>query len=713
MLAEPSFSSRFLCVVARRARGHSRVGVPRCAAAMSLVASLFLSACATTGGMNPGAGLPLLSPDEVRDEARLLAMFDTRARDTVLVDQLLASTVSARRARAALVVGQNAIRARYPQLRRLLVDPDTAVAANAAFALGLGKDSASIVALGRAFAGAPDPVAREAAWALGEIGEAARAVITIALGEGMGQPLVNSTAAQRSPDVRAELLLAATKLRTVPLAPVIVWATDSADVVARAVAYVLGRPRHPGGVRTLLALASHRDEFLRQQVARVLVRESVADSLAGRARSALSTLLADQSPRVRANAARSIGTWGAAAREDFERALRDSDANVRVAASENVVAMFGRDDAAWRRAWQNDSTYMVRRTLLLGARRAGSQALADGEAEWAASPDWRLRLAVVDARSSSTLPDRMAQARATLKDPDARVRAAAVSFLSPSVDDSAARAIARDMFADPDVSVRLAAARPLARNARAADLPLVIAAYASAAGDAAGDAAGGVDGDARAAALRYIDSAWVRDSAAIPADVRARLGSLPVPGDLSLRAIVEHVTPMASWRSAPAVEPRPLADYERIVRRWFSPGSRMPTAVIHTERGDITLDLLAVDAPLIVDAFINLANKGFYRNTWFHRVVPNFVAQDGDPRGDGTGGPGYVLRDAYTRQRHERGCLGLATSGPDTGGSQYYLCHSPQPHLDGHYTVFGRVRRGFETLDAIVQGDRVLGVEIR
>jgi cyclophilin family peptidyl-prolyl cis-trans isomerase len=156
-----------------------------------------------------------------------------------------------------------------------------------------------------------------------------------------------------------------------------------------------------------------------------------------------------------------------------------------------------------------------------------------------------------------------------------------------------------------------------------------------------------------------------------------------------------------------------MADYERIVRRWFAPGARMPTALIRTERGDITLELLAVDAPLVVDAFIGLANKGYYRNTWFHRVVPNFVAQDGDPRGDGSGGPGFTLRDAYTRQRHERGCLGLATSGPDTGGSQYYMCHSPQPHLDGHYTVLGRVRRGFETLDAIVQGDRVFSVEIR
>jgi cyclophilin family peptidyl-prolyl cis-trans isomerase len=114
-----------------------------------------------------------------------------------------------------------------------------------------------------------------------------------------------------------------------------------------------------------------------------------------------------------------------------------------------------------------------------------------------------------------------------------------------------------------------------------------------------------------------------------------------------------------------------------------------------------------------VESFIRLASTGLYRNTVFHRVVPNFVVQDGDPRGDGNGGPGYTLRESYSRRRHERGAVGLATSGPDTGGSQYYLCHSPQPHLDGGYTVFGRVIDGWNVMDHIVQGDRMLKIEIK
>ena len=93
-------------------------------------------------------------------------------------------------------------------------------------------------------------------------------------------------------------------------------------------------------------------------------------------------------------------------------------------------------------------------------------------------------------------------------------------------------------------------------------------------------------------------------------------------------------------------------------------------------------------------------------------MVPNFVVQDGDVSGDGSADAGFSLRESWTRLRHGRGCLGLATSGPDTGGSQYYLCHAPQPHLDGGYTVFGHVLEGLDVMDRIVQGDRMLRIRV-
>lgn len=673
--------------------------------------ALVLLACFAAVGCAPRAvppaGPPLPPPNDgaLNDDALLLAMFDQRTADTALVDRMLASPESPRRVRAALVVGQNAVRARYPALRRLLLDVDTAVAATAAFALGLAKDSAAVAALGRAVGGAPDGVARESAWALGEIGEPARAMITVALGEGSSQPRVASPAAERSPAVRAELLLAATKMRTVPVGAITPWAVDSADIVVRAAAYALGRQRLSAGLRTLLSLAGHSDEFVRQQVARALVRESAGDSLQSRARATLGTLLVDPSPRVRANAARSIGTFGRVVRAEFERALRDPDANVRVAATENVGAVLLRGVAEWRRAWAADTTYMVRRSLLAAARRAGSDALAAGEEEWAKSADWRLRTAAIEARAAASTANRYTLARAALTDADDRVRSAALLALPTAPNDTGTRNAARRMLADSHFAVRAAAAGVMARSPTAAELPGMLAAYDRAMRDTADDA--------RAAALRYIAAAWTRDSARISGTMQGQLEALPLPAEAALRTIVLGVTPMTAWRAAPPPGARPHSEYVRIVQRWMVPGAVMPTAVIRTERGQITLELLAADAPLVVEAFIGLADKGYYSNSRFHRVVPNFVAQDGDPRGNGTGGPGFTLRDAYTRQRHERGCLGLATAGPDTGSAQFYLCHSAQPHLDGHYTVFGRVLRGMEALDAIVQGDRVISVDIR
>jgi cyclophilin family peptidyl-prolyl cis-trans isomerase len=110
--------------------------------------------------------------------------------------------------------------------------------------------------------------------------------------------------------------------------------------------------------------------------------------------------------------------------------------------------------------------------------------------------------------------------------------------------------------------------------------------------------------------------------------------------------------------------------------------------------------------------FIVLANRGYFNGMHFHRVVPAFVAQDGDPRGDGSGGPGYVIRDELTREPYRRGAVGMALSGPDTGGSQYFLTLSPQPHLDGHYPLFARVVSGLAAMDALVEGDLIKAITV-
>jgi cyclophilin family peptidyl-prolyl cis-trans isomerase len=108
-----------------------------------------------------------------------------------------------------------------------------------------------------------------------------------------------------------------------------------------------------------------------------------------------------------------------------------------------------------------------------------------------------------------------------------------------------------------------------------------------------------------------------------------------------------------------------------------------------------------------VDNFLHLVDRRYFDNGRWHRVVPNFVIQDGDPRGDGSGGPGTTIRDEINRRRYDAGTVGMALSGPDTGGSQFFITHSPQPHLDGGYTVFGRLVSGWDVLGLVVQGDRI------
>ncbi len=128
---------------------------------------------------------------------------------------------------------------------------------------------------------------------------------------------------------------------------------------------------------------------------------------------------------------------------------------------------------------------------------------------------------------------------------------------------------------------------------------------------------------------------------------------------------------------------------------------------VATSKGDITIELLPQSAPKTVANYLDLAQKGFYNDRIWHRVVPDFVIQDGCPRGDGWGSPGYEIRCEYNQLPFKRGAVGMATSGKDTGGSQYFICQSAQPHLDGRYTVFGQVISGMEIVDQIQLGDSI------
>jgi peptidyl-prolyl cis-trans isomerase B (cyclophilin B) len=155
-------------------------------------------------------------------------------------------------------------------------------------------------------------------------------------------------------------------------------------------------------------------------------------------------------------------------------------------------------------------------------------------------------------------------------------------------------------------------------------------------------------------------------------------------------------------------------------KQWHSPpavqidANKQYTASIETNRGTIEVDLFAKEAPMTVNNFVFLAREGFYDGVSFHRVISNFMIQGGDPTGSGRGGPGYKFEDE-TRgnpHRHGTGSLSMANSGPDTNGSQFFITHAPQPHLDGKHPVFGQVSQGQDVVNAIRQGDKMISVTI-
>ncbi|MFH1002944.1 MAG: peptidylprolyl isomerase [Chloroflexota bacterium] len=129
------------------------------------------------------------------------------------------------------------------------------------------------------------------------------------------------------------------------------------------------------------------------------------------------------------------------------------------------------------------------------------------------------------------------------------------------------------------------------------------------------------------------------------------------------------------------------------------------TATMETEKGNLVLELFAKDVPVTVNNFVFLARDGYYDGSTFHRVIPGFMAQGGDPTGTGRGSPGYTFKDEFTQHQHLTGTLSMANAGPDTNGSQFFITYAPQPGLDGKHTVFGQLTGGMDVLKALTPRD--------
>lgn len=150
----------------------------------------------------------------------------------------------------------------------------------------------------------------------------------------------------------------------------------------------------------------------------------------------------------------------------------------------------------------------------------------------------------------------------------------------------------------------------------------------------------------------------------------------------------------------------------RVFKRDYSHTQQILTE-ISTSEGVMKFELLFDVAPNTVANFVHLADSGFYKGLSFHRVIQGFMVQGGDPKGDGTGGPGYIIADEMTGNiKPDVGTLAMANAGPNTGGSQFFVCQMPQPQLAGRYTIFGRMTSGFDVLTRIEKGDPILEIKI-
>jgi cyclophilin family peptidyl-prolyl cis-trans isomerase/HEAT repeat protein len=311
--------------------------------------------------------------------------------------------------------------------------------------------------------------------------------------------------------------------------------------------------------------------------------------------------------------------------------------------------------------------------------------------------NWRVRAALADVLGS--LPPELVgvRLRSMLDDDDKRVIPSVIGSLArmkvPEI-----RAIAMARLADSDPAVRVAAVNALGTNKAEGNADALRQAYKTAIGDETYDV--------RTAVLQALVSYG-------PAEATPALREALTDKDWAVRVraqeLLAKVDPQAEIPSIAPVPNTPIASYE-------DPGliapSNSPHVFLETEYGTIEFQLAVLDAPQTTRNFIELVKKGYFNGLEVHRVVANFVVQDGDSRGDGSGGPGYTIRDELNDRPYLRGTVGMALQWRDTGGSQFFITHSPQPRLDARYTSFGHVVNGLDVLDRIRPGDRIVRVRV-
>jgi cyclophilin family peptidyl-prolyl cis-trans isomerase/HEAT repeat protein len=686
-------------------------------ARIGVVLALLAAGCPKATPTTTPASAPPPSDPRIGKLARILRTSDRRIVDDDL-RALLADGDVAVRTKAILALGQIGDPSTVPDLEKAAADPALEARAASAFAMGLIAEAATQNVL-KTLAGDTAPSVRSAAAeALGRIHDASGADAVRALlddpegsvraaaalaawkfpeGDPFLAPLIKNLASQDA-EVRAAAAYALARLASAAIAP----ASSGAPV---------GRLSEAGVAKSRVALierVTDANSEVRMQVARGLA----SPKSGGAELAAVGTLTNDRDAGVRVNAVRALGYPGIAIKPYLDRAVSDKDQHVARAAIESVGKIGGAPaEEALNELLPRLEKGWLQEAALTALAKIDPALLPNVVRGLLVNPDPVMRVAACGLLAGRKEPEAIAAATRLLDDPEPRVQAAAVPVVAEH--EGAISKLLAAQFASKDPVVRAAAAEAV--GGRFASKEAVV--------------------DSRDELFRLLEEVWSASSADTLSDAKiAMVDAIAKAGKddrtasalnralrdpdvvVRRRAAVRSMDVYHEDRSrevGPAID-RPLADYERIVRWALVPHAalvqmRRPGTAV----GAFTLALDASLAPLAAWNFSELAGKKFFDGATLHRVVPNFVVQDGDPRGDGYGGPGYSIRDEFNPLPFTAGVLGMASDGKDTAGSQWFIMLSAAPHLDGRYTSFGHVVRGFRDMASQMRpGDTVVAIRV-
>ncbi len=620
--------------------------------------------------------------------------------------RLLADSEGRVRRRAALAVGRVGLAEGVQPLVALLRDPDNEVRQMAAFSLGLIGDKSARDALVLALDDPSPLVKGSAAEALGLLGDASAAdavsrmaSAVLASGALASVPSDALDASRDTPAAAYRLALyALVRLKSYDaLAAAALDPSGQPRVRWWPVSFALQRLEDPRALPALLTLLSDPHPYTRAFAAKGL------GAMKNRAAvDALIPLITAPELAIAGEAIRALGRLrDPAAAPALLKLLQapKSDPQLRLDAA-NVIGGLGGGASVGDALIDllGDPNPLFRAAALRGLAQLDAEGFVTVLSGLDVDADWRVRTALASVLGTLTPEAGMPRLLAMLGDADQRVVPAVISAIAMLKPD-AAGAIMIERLQSSNPVIRAAAARAIADLTPPTAVVPLTEAYRRGAGD--------TTYVARAAALTAIAAYGLAQAAPT---LTTALGDPEWAVRVRAATLLEQLDPNsdASRRIRPALS----GDAARFASPSLVAPAFSSEALIVTDRGTIRIELAVLDAPQTVQNFVTLARQGFFDGVAVHRVVPNFVIQAGDPGGDGEGGPGYTIRDELNQRPYVRGTVGMALDWEDTGGSQFFITHSPQPHLDARYTVFGRVLSGMEVVDRIEQGDVIRRVVI-